>query len=197
MFRGMFHSARSDVLSLCKFSAWTLIFTNLACTVKINNSALVNRDSAPSDDDSNLIPISINATTSRHTDQVQSTSYLPAVFEITFDTDIIPSSLEPIDLTNLGTATGVTWTVESINNRRFIVSAVEATTQGTIIPSISSGSFDAVATYNEFELAATDDGVTYTAPLQLQRMRNNLSIGTAVVGTSTNGKYALLKTWYI
>lgn len=87
----------------------------------------------------------------------------PINFDVVFGMDIDPATFTTSDITQNGTATGVTWTItNSGDNRNFTISATGGT-EGTYIPSISSGNVLSAIGGGDSSLgsASTDNSVTY------------------------------------
>jgi surface protein len=63
----------------------------------------------------------------------------PIEFEFNFSTEITPATFTTSDLSNAGSASGLTWTISnSGDNKKFFVSVTAATVDGTIIPRLNS-----------------------------------------------------------
>lgn len=83
--------------------------------------------------------ISPSVTVNRARYQAEATSTLPIDFEVQFSEPIIVSIFTASDITQEGTATGVTWTItDSGDHMLFTLTAVTASASGTIIPTIAA-----------------------------------------------------------
>jgi hypothetical protein len=93
---------------------------------------------------------------------------LPIEFRLVFIRPILPSTFTVADVSNVGSATGVAWTIiNSGNNSIFYLTATSATTQGTIIPELATALIS--DTYGNTNNASTsiDNSVTYATQLSL------------------------------
>lgn len=90
----------------------------------------------------------------------------PVAFDITFSQAIDPTTFDVTDITQTGTATGVTWTLSTSDNIAYVLNATVITGDGTLIPSISAGNVTTVAGYANLASTSTDHSVQYdsTAP---------------------------------
>lgn len=71
--------------------------------------------------------------------QVDPASLLPINFTVEFSEPILPELFTPSDITEIGTAAGITWSIANLgDNRTFTVSATKILGSGTVIPSIAA-----------------------------------------------------------
>ena len=100
--------------------------------------------------------------------QADPTNATPINFDVVFSEAINPATFTAADITQNGTSTGITWTItNSGDNINFTLAATVVTTNGTVVPSISIGTFaDAGGNTNTAASTSTDNSVTYdlTAP---------------------------------
>ncbi|MFV8258201.1 Calx-beta domain-containing protein [Bdellovibrio bacteriovorus] len=95
--------------------------------------------------------------------QADPTYNLPINFTVVFNRAIDPATFSNADITQNGTAPGVTWAVSTSDNITWSLQATAATGSGTLVPSIAAaavadpmGNSNAVST-------STDSSVTYNA----------------------------------
>ncbi len=94
--------------------------------------------------------------------QTDPTSSFPINFTVLFSEPINPSVFNTSDITQNGTATGVTWSLSnSGDNKTFTLSATAASGFGTIIPSIAANSVTDWSGNNNTASTSTDNSVTY------------------------------------
>jgi hypothetical protein len=83
-------------------------------------------------------------------------------FTLTFSEAIAPLSLTTADFTNVGTATGVSWSVtNSGNNQTFTIAATAAGT-GTVQPRLAASAVTDVAGNSSASAVDAADNVTYS-----------------------------------
>jgi len=96
--------------------------------------------------------------------QVDPAQALPIKFVIGFDEAIDPTTFNPADITNSGTATGVTWSLSSTDNTTWYLQAIAVTNPGTIVPVLAKNVVkDRAGNSNELS-TSVDNIVTYTPP---------------------------------
>ena len=94
--------------------------------------------------------------------QADPTTTLPATFTVVFSEAIIASIFTPADITQNGTATGITWTItDSGDHTVFTVSATATTGFGTLVPSIAANRVTDLVGNNNTASTSTDNSVTY------------------------------------
>jgi hypothetical protein len=85
----------------------------------------------------------------------------PVLFTAVFSSAVGSSSFDATDITQSGTATGVTWAVTTIDNITWTVRATAVGSSGTVIPTIGSNTVvDSLGNYNSAS-TATDNTVTF------------------------------------
>lgn len=128
----------------------------------------------------NGIPPTI--TVNQATGQADPAAVVPIDFTVVFSEAIDPSSFVPADITQTGTATGITWTiVDSGNHITFTLRATAVTGAGTLIPSIPVGAVtDTGGNANTAASTFTDNTVTYAPVTPLTVIINEVAwSGTA------------------
>ncbi len=88
-------------------------------------------------------------------------------FNVVFSEAIAPATFTTADITQSGTATGITWSItDSGDHRNFTLATTAITGAGTVQPSIAANTVTDVAGNNNSASTATDNTVTYdtTAP---------------------------------
>jgi hypothetical protein len=110
----------------------------------------------------NAVPPSV--TVNQAVGQADPTATFPVNFTVVFSEPIISSIFTPSDITQNGTATGVTWSItDSGDHTTFMLSALSATGGGTIIPFIAANRVtDLVGNNNIASANGSDNSVTYT-----------------------------------
>ena len=94
--------------------------------------------------------------------QADPTTTLPARFTVVFSEAIIASIFVPADITQNGTATGVTWTItDSGDHTIFTVSATAVTGFGTLVPSIPANRVTDLVGNNNTASTSTDNSIAY------------------------------------
>lgn len=98
--------------------------------------------------------------------QADPTALFPINFTVVFSELINVSTFTTADITQNGTATGITWAITpTINPLIFTLSATALTGKGTLIPTIAVNKVTDVAGNNNFASTSTDNTVTSTANL--------------------------------
>lgn len=101
-------------------------------------------------------------TVNQSSTQTDPTSSFPINFTVLFSEPINPSVFTTSDITQNGTATGVTWSlVNSGDNTTFTLSVTAATGFGTLIPSITANRVTDWSGNNNIASTSTDNSVTY------------------------------------
>ncbi|MGE0762764.1 MAG: Calx-beta domain-containing protein [Bdellovibrionales bacterium] len=101
--------------------------------------------------------------------QADPTSSLPIAFNVAFSKPISAGTFTDADITQGGTATGITWSITnpSGDNRNFVLQAT-AGTAGTYIPSVAAGLVtDVDGNTNLASSSSFDNSVTYAPPSYL------------------------------
>jgi hypothetical protein len=90
-------------------------------------------------------------------------SALPIRFTVVFSEPIITSIFTTADITQNGTATGITWSItDSGDQKTFTLSATAAGSAGTLIPTIAANRVTDMAGNNNSVSTSTDNRVTYS-----------------------------------
>jgi hypothetical protein len=104
-------------------------------------------------------------TINQATGQADPATVLPINFTVVFSEPIVASIFTPSDITQTGTATGITWTItNSGDNRTFTVSATAVTVPGTLRPTIPANRVTDLVGNTNLASTSTDNTVTYTPP---------------------------------
>jgi len=107
---------------------------------------------------------------------------LPITFSVVFSEPIIPSIFTPDDITQNGTAPGVTWVItDSGDHTKFTLQATATTGYGTLIPSIAANRVTDMVGNNNTASTSTDNIVEYivvptSTPTTTPTPTSNLSI---------------------
>ncbi len=94
--------------------------------------------------------------------QAQWNSTLPLVYKVVFDEKIELSSFSSSDITQAGTATVASWSIDNCgDDQTFILKATSVTADGSVIPNILSGLVTDLATNTNNLSSSTDNLVNY------------------------------------
>jgi hypothetical protein len=108
------------------------------------------------------------STFARDSSQAPNTSSLPIVFKVTFSEVINPVTFSSADITNIGTATSVIWSVTNSGDSRTFSISVTSAGFGTLQPRISAGSFtDAAGNLNAVTLDSSESVNFVMGPLTM------------------------------
>lgn len=122
------------------------------------------------------IPGNPKVTINQNTSQLDATNTLPVIFDVIFDQPINPSTFTAADIVQNGIATGVTWIViDNGDHQHFTVQATAATSYGTLIPTVTTGSVSNHYGATNSASTSTDNSVNYD---------NTFSVGGSVAGLS-------------
>ncbi|MNK01215.1 Regulator of chromosome condensation (RCC1) repeat protein [compost metagenome] len=94
--------------------------------------------------------------------QSDPTNALPILFTAVFSEPINPASFDTSDITTSGTALGLAWTLSTTDNKTWTLSAISATGDGTIVPSIQANAVTDLSGNLNFLSTSTDNSVTYS-----------------------------------
>ncbi|ASD64151.1 Calx-beta domain-containing protein [Bdellovibrio bacteriovorus] len=99
--------------------------------------------------------------------QTDPTNTLPVEFTVVFTEAVNASTFTAADITQGGTASGITWNLSTSDNITWTLQATAITTAGTLIPSITAGKVSDPAGNTNNASTTTDSTVTYdiTAPV--------------------------------
>jgi len=98
------------------------------------------------------------------TTQVDPASTLPIKFVVSFDEPIDPQTFSVNDITNLGTASGIVWSLTTSDNTTWTLSATDVTVGGTLIPTLPANAIKDKSGNKNLASTSTDNTVTYNAP---------------------------------
>nr|WP_295904427.1 Calx-beta domain-containing protein [uncultured Bdellovibrio sp.] len=100
-------------------------------------------------------------TINQKTGQADPTNAVPVEFTVVFSEAVNPASFTTADITQSGTATGVTWNLTTSDNITWSLKATAITGAGTLIPSIGANKVTDVAGNNNTASSSTDNSITY------------------------------------
>ncbi|OQY30813.1 MAG: hypothetical protein B6I38_06815 [Anaerolineaceae bacterium 4572_5.1] len=110
----------------------------------------------------NIFP---TVTVNQASGQGDPTSALPIDFAVVFSEPIISSIFTTSDITQSGSATGITWSItNSGDDQNFTLSATSVTGTGTLIPSIAANRVTDIIGNDNLASTSTDNTVSYTKP---------------------------------
>ena len=127
----------------------------------------------------NGIPPSV--TVNQGSSQADPANTLPVDFAVVFSEPIDPGSFTASDITQSGTASGITWTiVDSGDHINFTLRATAITGGGTVVPSIAANAVTDLAANGNTASTSTDNSVSYAAIAPLTVIINEVAwSGTA------------------
>ncbi|MCO4754398.1 MAG: hypothetical protein KC478_07935, partial [Bacteriovoracaceae bacterium] len=100
--------------------------------------------------------------------QADPTSSLPISFDVVFEEAINAATFTTADITQNGTATGLTWSiVNSGDDTNFTLQATAITVDGTVVPSIALNLVQTSYGANNSASTATDNSVSYVPPFSV------------------------------
>ena len=119
-------------------------------------------------------------TVNKASGQADTTTSLPINFSVVFSEPIDASSFTVTDITQSGSATGITWTIiDSGDHMNFTLRATAVTGPGTLVPSIAANSVTDLVGNNNTASTGTAT-VTYSATVPLSVIINEVAwSGTA------------------
>lgn len=102
-------------------------------------------------------------TVNQKSSQTDPINTLPLLFNVVFSERVASVSFTTADITQNGTATGVTWTLTASGSAgtTFVLRATVVTGDGTLVPSIAVNKTTDMAGNNNAASTATDNSVTY------------------------------------
>jgi len=117
--------------------------------------------------------------------QTDPTNTLPIKFTVVFSEPIIASIFTPSDITQNGTATGITWSIaNSGDDTTFTLSATAVTGTGTLQPSIAVNRVTDLVGNNNFASTSTDNTITYVLPANTPTPSRTSTPGICGVGAT-------------
>jgi len=119
-----------------------------SASTSVDNSVTFKSDESPT------------VTITQATAQPDPTNLLPIKFTVVFSEAIISNIFTPSDITQTGTATGITWAItDSGDHTTFTISATAITRDGTVVPFIAANRVTDLVGNNNKE--SNTDSVTY------------------------------------
>lgn len=157
------------------------VIPSLAASV-VQNSIGGNNNVSTATDNSVTYATDFTVTIDQKGAQADPTNSLPIEFDVVFERAITPATFTTADITQNGTATGVTWNIiNSGDNINFTLQATAVTGTGTIIPSIAAGLVTEVLGPTNAASTSTDNSVTYYGtPAKLAFSQQPTSTPTSV-----------------
>lgn len=121
-----------------------------------------NNIASTSTDNTVVYSSGIDVTIEQKVAQLDPTNVTPIEFDVVFSEAIDPLTFVPGDISQDGTATGVTWNiVNSGDNINFTLQATAVTTDGTVQPSIAAALVQTLALKQNAASISVDNSVTY------------------------------------
>ncbi|MCO4793980.1 MAG: Ig-like domain-containing protein, partial [Bacteriovoracaceae bacterium] len=137
---------------------WTLTSSNTAGTYAYTATSTVTSNSVNVVFDPTILLVTVNQKGA----QADPTAALPVEFDVVFSDPITAASFTTADITQNGTATGVTWNIiNSGDNQNFTLQATATTSSGTIVPSIANNLVTTPNAILNNTSTSTDNSVTY------------------------------------
>lgn len=103
----------------------------------------------------------LNLIMTKESSQASTTASLPAEFTATFAEAINAASFTDSDISNAGTASGVTWTITQVSGSVYTVSAIAVAVEGTLIPRIAISSVSNLQGTTNAAAVTSSDTVTF------------------------------------
>ena len=123
-------------------------------------TAVGNAASTSVDNDVTYAPLEV--TIEQNAGQADPTGVWNIEFDVTFTEPIDDTTFTTADITQTGTATGVTWNiVNSGNDTDYTLQATSATSAGTIIPTLAAAVVSTAGGLDNYASTSTDNSVTY------------------------------------
>ncbi len=96
--------------------------------------------------------------------QADPVGFTPIEFDVVFSEPIVVATFTASDITQIGTATGITWEIiNSGDNQNFTVRALSIEFSGSVAPSILAGAIQDLAGNNNLASTSLDNVVTFDA----------------------------------
>ena len=111
----------------------------------------------------NTYTASFDLTINQKPNQQEPSTGLPIEFDVVFTEAIDPTTFTPADITQNGTATGITWIIiNSGDDINFTLQAVDIIGAGTVIPSVAANLISTAGGSSNNASTSTDNSVTFT-----------------------------------
>lgn len=143
-------------------STGTIIPSIDAGLVEDVGNTQTNLASSSTDNSVNYTLVKPNVTIEQASGQGDPVNSLPVTFDVQFSIPIDPASFVVGDITQNGTATGITWSITNTgDDAAFTLEATAVTGDGTLEPSIAAGVVDSPAGNTNNASSSTDGVVDY------------------------------------
>jgi len=131
--------------------------------------------------DANNLAVTIN----QKLVQADPTKTAPISFDVVFSKAINVATFTTADITQSGTATGVTWSItDSGDHLNFVLNATAVGSNGTVVPTIASNLINDTVGNNNTASTSTDHSVTYdTVQPQITSVSSTNATGTYAAGS--------------
>lgn len=125
---------------------------------------------------------------------------LPILFTVAFSEAINPATFTAADVTQSGTATGVTWTLSTSDNITWTLSATALLSSGTVVPTIAASMVQDQAGNPSNASSSTDNSVTFNYPAPALATGqticyNESGVSIACAGTGQDGELQTGVPW--
>lgn len=108
-----------------------------------------------------LVDDDLGVTINQASAQIDPINLLPIDFEVVFSQAINPATFTTADITQSGTASGITWGLTTADNITYQLRASVVTGAGTLVPQISAGIIQTSSGYQNLVSTNTDNSVVY------------------------------------
>lgn len=141
----------------------------LSCTQESGGSDPVSSPTSSGGGGSSPGPLQV--TVEQGSSQPDPTENFPIDYRANFSRDIEASSFSALDITQTGTATGVTFQLVRLSPRVYEIRALSATTDGTIVPTLNAGVLQDTSGNENDASTSFDNSVLYYEgfPVQLEQ----------------------------
>jgi hypothetical protein len=143
------------------------VIPSIAATLVQSPGGMNNNASTATDNDVTYVD-SIDFTINQKGTQADPTASLPVEFDVVFESAIDNTTFTTADITQNGTATGITWNIiNSGDDINFTLQATAVAGEGTIIPSLAGSTVQNAITVNNNPSTSTDNDVTYRTTINV------------------------------
>jgi hypothetical protein len=132
--------------------------------------------------------------------QTDPATVLPVEFTVVFNEPINPATFTAADIMQGGSATGIAWTLSTLDNMTWTLQAASVSSAGTIIPSIAASTVTDMVGLSNSASTSTDNSVTYAYLAQVLMTGQALCYdesGAAIscAGTGQDGELQMGLPW--